>query len=295
MANCPACSAPAHPVDRFCGRCGGGLAGIAPLDGAVARYCSGCGRSLQPDARFCRRCGARVPEVRERARSAAAPGGNGHGGGNGRGGSVAGASTSAETPTESIRIPEGRGFGSPRAPIGSATGTATIDGPSPAALQGPPASPVRVPAALREAAPTRRGGFPWGGTLALIGSLAVIISAILDWGGSFRATLPRDISATWLLEPSGLTSGPSLGVVLLLAGTLGALVSLIGMAAPGFTFLRRFVGLLTLMVPMAFAFRTLQLGEGTAITDLPSALGVGAMTAAAGALLELAAGRPRRA
>ena len=236
-----------------------------------------------------------MPEVRERARSATAPGGNGHGVGNGRGGPVTGASTSAETPTETIRVPEGRGFGSPRAPIGSRTGTATIEGPGPAELQETPASPVRVPAAQREAAPTRRGGFPWGGTLALIGSLAVIISAILDWGGSFRATLPRDISATWLLEPSGLTSGPSLGVVLLVAGTLGALVSLIGMAAPVFTFLRRIVGLLTLMVPMAFAFRTLQLGEGTALTDLPSALGVGAMTAAAGALLELAAGRPGRA
>jgi hypothetical protein len=123
----------------------------------------------------------------------------------------------------------------------------------------------------------------------------VIISAILDWGGSFRATLPRDISATWLLEPSGLQYGPSLGVVLLVAGTLGALVSLIGMAAPGLTFLRRIVGLLTLMVPMAFAFRTLQLGEGTAVTDLPSVLGVGAMAAAAGGLLELAAGRPGRA
>ena len=294
MANCPACSAPAHPVDRFCGRCGGGLAGIAPLD-AVARYCGGCGRSLQPDTRFCRRCGARVPEVRERVSSAAATGGNGHGEGNGHGSRVAEASPSAETPTETIRIPEGRGFGSPRAPIGSRTGTATIEGPGPAALQEQPASSVRVPSTRREAAPTRGGGFPWGGTLALIGSLAVIISAILDWGGSFRATLPRDISATWLLEPSGLQYGPSLGVVLLVAGTLGALVSLIGMAAPGLTFLRRIVGLLTLMVPMAFAFRTLQLGEGKAVTDLPSVLGVGAMAAAAGALLELAAGRPGRA
>jgi hypothetical protein len=205
---------------------------------------------------------------------------------------VAEASPSAETPTEAIRIPEGRGFGSPRAPIGSRTGTATIEGPGPAALQEQPASPVRVPSTRREA--TRGGGFPWGGTLALIGSLAVIISAILDWGGPFRASLPRDISATWLLEPSGLMTGPSLGVVLLVAGTLGALVSLIAMAAPGFTFLRRIVGLLTLMIPMAFAFRTLQLGEGTAITDLPSALGVGALAAAAGGLLELAAGRPRR-
>lgn len=151
-----------------------------------------------------------------------------------------------------------------------------------------------MPAARREAVAARGAGFPWGGTFALVGSLAVIISAILDWGGPFRATFPRDISATWLLEPSGLTTAPSLGVLLLAIGTLGALVSLVGMAAPGLTFLRRIVGLITLMVPMAFAFRTLQLGEEATVVDLPSTLGVGAIVAAAGGLLELAAGGPRR-
>lgn len=102
------------------------------------------------------------------------------------------------------------------------------------------------------------------------------------------------MSAAWLLEPSGIVTEPSLGVVLLVIGTLGALMSLVGMAAPGFTFLRRFVGLLSLMVPMAFAFRTLQLTEGLSVTELPSALGAGAVLAASGALLELAIGRPRR-
>ena len=142
---------------------------------------------------------------------------------------------------------------------------------------------------------TRSAGFPWGGTLALVGALAVILSATLDWGGPFRATLPRDISVTWLLEPSGVVSGPSLGIVMLLAGTLGALVSLIGMAAPSFSFLRRIVGLLTLMIPMGFALRTLQLAEGASVPDLPSIVGVGAIVAAAGALVELAAGRSRGA
>jgi hypothetical protein len=154
--------------------------------------------------------------------------------------------------------------------------------------------PLRLPEAGPEISPGSGYGFPWGGTLALVGSLAVIISAILDWGGAFRSTLPRDISATWLLEPSGVVAGPSLGLMLLGAGTLGALVSLIGMAAPGFTFLRRFVGLLTLMIPLGFAFRTLQLAEGASIPELPSLLGVGAAVAATGALAQMAVGRPRR-
>jgi hypothetical protein len=124
--------------------------------------------------------------------------------------------------------------------------------------------------------------------------LAVIVSAILDWGGPFRSTMPRDISATWLLEPSGVFGSPSLGVVMLVAGTLGALVSLVGMAAPAFTFLRRFVGLLALMIPIGFAFRTLQLAEGATIPDLATLIGPGAALAAAGALLQLAVGRPRR-
>lgn len=139
-------------------------------------------------------------------------------------------------------------------------------------------------------------GFPWGGTLALLGALAVILSAIVDWGGPFRASLPRDISATWLLEPAASPEGPSLGVLLLVAGTLGALVALVAMAAPGFTFLRRFVGLVTLMVPVGFGLRTVQsLAEESSLSELPSALGLGVVMAAAGGSLLLAARRPRRA
>jgi hypothetical protein len=142
----------------------------------------------------------------------------------------------------------------------------------------------------------RGAGFPWGGTLALLGALAVIVSAILEWGGSFEGSLPRDISAVWLLDPKASGDGPTLGLVLLLAGTVGALVSLLVMAAPGFTFLRRFVGLLSMTIPLAFALRTLQsvASEGS-VLDLPSALEVGVVVAAAGAILQLMAPRPARA
>jgi hypothetical protein len=160
--------------------------------------------------------------------------------------------------------------------------------------------PVQVPAAAPQAlarefvAAPPRPRFPWGDSIALIGSLAVIISSVLDWGGPFTATAPKDISASWLLDPGAAASGPSLGLVVLFAGTLGALVSLISMAAPGFTFLRRGVGLLTLMIPIAFALRTLQSldGEG-GLGKLPAALGIGVSFAAGGALVQFIAGRRR--
>ena len=166
-------------------------------------------------------------------------------------------------------------------------------GPAPIGeiLSGEPLGPERD---TWETSIPRGATFPWGGTLALLGALAVIMSAILDWGGPFRATLPRDISAAWLFEP-GTRSGPTLGVMMLLAGSLGALVSLLVMTSPAFTFLRRFVGLVTLMIPVGFALRTLQaLAAESSIFDLPSALGAGAIVAAGGATLQLVAPRPRR-
>jgi hypothetical protein len=179
------------------------------------------------------------------------------------------------------------------------TSTATIDRPQ---IVDAPTESMSIQGVADSPAPARRAaqgppsyGFPWGDSLALIGALAVIMSAILDWGGPFSATLPRDISAAWLLDPAVPESGPSLGVLVLFAGTLGALVSLVSMAAPGFTFLRRGMGLLTLMIPIAFALRTLQgvAGEG-GLSDLPSAQGVGVALAAAGGLVQMAAGRRRR-
>jgi hypothetical protein len=161
--------------------------------------------------------------------------------------------------------------------------TETLPAPAPAPIEQAPA-PIKVP---------RAAGFPWGGALALLGALAVIISAVLDWGGPFSESLPRDIGAAWLLDPA-TASGPSLGAVLLIAGTIGALVSLVGMAAPAFTFLRRLVGLLTLMIPVAFALRTMEaLVEEASILDLPSALGIGVAVSAGGGLVELFASRGR--
>lgn len=168
--------------------------------------------------------------------------------------------------------------------------TATIERPV-ATGREPPPQYVGEAREIVVAPPS--AAFPWGDTFALIGAIAVIISSILDWHGPFEGTLPRDIPAAWLLEPGSQAGGPSLGLAILFAGTLGSLVALLAMAAPGFTFLRRVVGLLTLMIPMAFAFRTLQLGEG-GIIELPSALGVGLVVAACGSLVQLVAGKRRR-
>lgn len=328
MAGCPACGAPSDPVDRFCGRCGTGLVGIAPVTSDLARFCSGCGASLEADARFCRRCGAQAPEPPEDVFADMVF--NGHDiltDTETMTGLVAGASSASPQPrpesrdavTESIPVPEPSAPpsvprprpSSPPAP-GAAearrsraedrVATATIERTPVRRVAAPaeaPQAPAPMPRGIEEPheAPLPRGaGFPWGGTLALIGALGVILSSILDWGGPFSASLPRDISAAWLLDPNAPAIGPSLGLVMLFAGTLGALVTLVGMAAPRFTFLRRIVALLTLFIPMAFALRTLQSpDEQTGITDLPSALGVGVWVAAAGALVELAAGRTRRA
>jgi Double zinc ribbon len=317
MAHCTGCGAPTDLSDRFCGRCGKALAGVAPVDFGLSRYCGGCGGSLEADARFCRRCGARAPEPKEDVFAGMPAKTNGH--------EVTDSALVEdlfipappppvpvqEAPTESIPLPRQP---APRA--------APAPEPEPPPVRRAPAPPPpeeittpverAVPTApLGELLPTRseepdadgwessipRGaGFPWGGTLALLGALAVIMSAILEWGGSFNASLPRDITAAWLLDPEASSEGPTLGLLLLLAGTLGALVSLLVMAAPGFTFLRRFVGLLTVTIPLAFALRTLQsvAAEGS-VLDLPSALEVGVVVAAAGAILQLVAPRPGRA
>ena len=170
--------------------------------------------------------------------------------------------------------------------------TATIERPvtQPATSQLDPQQPDEAREVLVIAP---KDHFPWGDSFALIGAIAVIISAILDWGGPFGGTLPRDISAKWLLEPGTQAAGPSLGLAVLFAGTLGALIALVSMAAPGFTFLRRGVGFLTLLIPMSFAFRTLQLGEG-GLGALPEAIGVGVLVAAGGSLVQMIAPKRRR-
>jgi hypothetical protein len=122
--------------------------------------------------------------------------------------------------------------------------------------------------------------------------VAVIVSAILEWGGPFGDPLPRDIAFRLLFDPQGPSTGPNLGVVVLGIGTLGALVALLTMAVPILTPLRRLIGLLTLAIPAGFAVRSVQLalGDGTLI-DLPSLLGPGVYVAFAGAFVQLVAGK----
>jgi hypothetical protein len=128
--------------------------------------------------------------------------------------------------------------------------------------------------------------------LALLGAVAVILSAVLPWDGPFRSSLPRDIAASRLLAPDAAGNGLSLGILLLVTGTLGALVALLTMAIPILKPLRRLVGLLSLSLPFLFAVQTGRpiLAEGS-ITPLWSALGVGVYVAAGGAFIQTVAGR----
>lgn len=219
--------------------------------------CRNCGTAGDLGDRFCRRCGNRVAE-----------------------GDVAAMTEEISRPT--VRRASQR-----------PTATATIERPATPVTS--ELEPVPQPAGeAREIlviAPKDR--FPWGDSFALVGAIAVIISAILDWGGPFQGTLPRDISAKWLLEPGTQAAGPSLGLAVLFVGTLGSLVALVSMAAPGFTFLRRGIGLLSLMVPLAFAFRTVQLVDG-GLSAVPDAIGVGVLVAAGGSLAQMAAPKRRR-
>ena len=134
------------------------------------------------------------------------------------------------------------------------------------------------------------GGFPWGATLALLGSVAVIISAILPWD-SGAVVLPRDIPATMLLDPAATEGGPNLGLVLLGIGTIGALVALLTMAVPATAILRRLIGFLTFAIPVAFVMRALGI---SALLDpglIVASVGIGAFTAAAGGFIQVVAGR----
>jgi hypothetical protein len=163
-----------------------------------------------------------------------------------------------------------------------------------AVISTPSAQPTR-PEAPIPTPPTkepREGprGFPLGATFALLGAVAVIVSAVLEWGGPFGRPFPRDIAVRLLFDPSGPATGPNLGVVLLVVGTVGALVALLTMAVPAFTPLRRLIGLLTLAIPAGFTLRTATLGDGSFV-DLPSLIEAGVYVALAGAFAEMVAGR----
>jgi hypothetical protein len=163
--------------------------------------------------------------------------------------------------------------------------------PAPPVPSTPPVSPGPRPEVDRTTR-TAAGGFPLGATIALLGAIAVIVSAILEWHGPFGPDLPRDIAARLLFDPAGPSTGPNLGFVLLVVGTTGALMAILTMALPALKPLRRLMGLLALAIPAGFAVRTFQLTlEDGALLDLPTLLGPGVYVAAAGGIVELVAGK----
>jgi hypothetical protein len=79
--------------------------------------------------------------------------------------------------------------------------------------------------------------------------------------------------------------------VLLVAGTVGALVALLSMAIPATGILRRLVGVATFAIPLAFTVRALGLEALIRPSELVAALGVGVYAAAAGGFIQAVAGR----
>ncbi len=166
----------------------------------------------------------------------------------------------------------------------------------------PPAEPAPPPGLSPAPPPVAiapRRGFPLGATLALIGGIAVILSAILPWTTAAHPdlagpVLPRDIGFLAVLLGGGTDrGGPSLGIVLLGAGVAGGLMALLTMVAPALKVLRRLIGLATLAIPALFVFRVAQgfLGEPGAPALVVQSLAAGVYVAAAGALVQMVAGR----
>jgi RNA polymerase subunit RPABC4/transcription elongation factor Spt4 len=283
MTACPSCGIPAGADDRFCGRCGSTLTASA-LESPTYRFCTACGAGLEEDDRFCPRCGqpSRPPET-------GPPSASSH-----EDEEDLLADWEVEVPDEPPPPPpapprrdEAVTEQVPRTPRPSDTAVIERhpDLPVAPAPYVPPPRPAREP---RE--PPR--GFPFGATFALIGAVAVIVSAVLEWRGPFGQDLPRDIAFRLLFDPQGPATGPNLGVVLLGVGTLGALVALLTMAVPILRLVRRLVGLITLAIPAGFAVRTFQVAvEDGRFLDLPSLLGPGVYVAAAGAFVQMVAGR----
>jgi hypothetical protein len=273
----------------------------------VAKFCRRCGSSLGAGDLFCGECGTKVP----------------------------GAAGDPDEPTqagEMMRQADEGFFAAwdkglpqvppeepPHRPDEAVTESiATARPGDTAVLPTAPAEPYLDPGAPRPAAPTHdaaapggaqvyppktaprprpRQGFPLGATFALIGALAVIVSALLEWLQEPSLTpgdgvFPRDIAIRLLLDPGGPNTGVSMGIVLLGAGLLGALVALITMVVPVLKFLRRLVGLVTLALPGLFVFRIVQalLSQGS-LDQIWGALGVGVYVAAVGAFTQMVAGK----
>jgi hypothetical protein len=153
---------------------------------------------------------------------------------------------------------------------------------------GPAAAPVPAPVPMEN-----RAGFPVGATVALLGAVAVIMSSVLDWGrGELSGTLPREIAARQLIDPGAEATGPTMGIVLLIAGTVGALMALLTMAVPALKVLRRLIGLATMAVPVLYVIRVaVPLFADLRFGDVFGVLGVGFYFATVGALVQLIAGR----
>lgn len=154
----------------------------------------------------------------------------------------------------------------------------------------PPPGPAAAPVP-----PERRAGagFPFGATVALLGAVAVIVSSIVDWGrGELVGTFPRDIPVRQLITPNAEAGGVSMGMVLLVVGTIGALVALLTMAVPFLRFLRRLIGLATLIVPVLYVIRVaIPLFVDLRFADVVGVLGTGFYVAAVGAFVQMVAGR----
>ena len=185
-----------------------------------------------------------------------------------------------EAPTEDI-------------PVTRAGDTAVLPevGPATPPEPAPPPPPVAV-------APARRR-FPVGAVLALVGAIAVILSAVLPWTRGphpdlVPGVLPRDVPLLDVVFDFGAgRGGPSMGIALLWAGVAGGLMALLTMVAPMLRFLRRLIGLVTLAIPGLFVARVALglLAEPGGIGRLWAVLGVGVYVAAAGALMQMVAGR----
>jgi len=128
-----------------------------------------------------------------------------------------------------------------------------------------------------------------GQSLALLGAVTVIVSAVLPWTRTGEG-LPRDIPARLLIDPQGPASGLNLGIVLLVVGAIGALVALLTMVAPWLGFLRRLVGLATLALPLLFVIRA---WADTGLGGLIDLIGAGVYGAAAGSIIQIVAGKWR--
>jgi hypothetical protein len=257
MTACPSCGSPVDAEDRFCGACGADLG--APAVEATPRFCTSCGGPIGEEDRFCGRCGAPVrgtaSEPEPEAEEDFFADWN---------------LVFAEEPSPREAITEAV----PRTERGSDT---EVLQPAPAPERPPPAP-----------APAPPRGFPWGASVALAGAVAVVLSAILPW--TANGALPREIAARSLVQVGG-GGGLNVGVVLLVAGTVGALVALVTMLLPWLGFLRRLVGILTLVVPVLFVLRALDPTAG--FGDLFQVLSVGVYAAAGGALAQVLAGKLR--